>query len=105
LLAADAGETAVISFSDQVRVHQEFTSSPDAVIHALRMLRMEGSNAHMLDALRQALLMLDGRPAGRRRIVLMIAEKRYRGSTAGLPEVVERIQRLNATGCGSGTRP
>jgi len=58
---------------------------------------MEGSNAHMLDALRQALLMLDGRPAGRRRIVLMIAEKRDRGSTARLPEVVERIQRLNAT--------
>jgi VWFA-related protein len=97
LLAADAGETAVISFSDQVRVHQEFTRNPDAVIHALRMLRMEGSNAHMLDALHQALLMLDGRPAGRRRIVLMIAEKRDRGSTAKLPEVVERIQRLNAT--------
>ncbi len=97
LLAADGGETAVISFSDQVKVRQEFISSPDAVTGALRMLRMEGTNAHMLDAMRQALLMLDGRPAGRRRIILMIAEKRDRGSTAKLPEVVERIQRLNAT--------
>src|SRR6202140_874734 len=55
LLAADAGETAVISFSNRVKVHQEFTSDPEAVIHALRMLRKEGANAQMLDAMRQAL--------------------------------------------------
>jgi|WetSurMetagenome_2_1015567.scaffolds.fasta_scaffold40529_2 VWFA-related protein len=97
LLAADAGETAVISFSDRVKVHQDFTGNPDAVIRALRMLRMESGNAQMLDALRQALLMLEARPAGRRRIVLMIAEKRDRASAAKLPEVMERVQRLNAT--------
>jgi VWFA-related protein len=97
LLAADAGETAVISFSDRVRVHQDFTAYPDLVIHALRMLRKEGSDAHMLDALREALLMLERRPAGRRRIILMIAERRDRSSAAKLPEVVELIQRLNAT--------
>ena len=97
LLAADAGETAVISFSDHVRVHQEFTSDPENVIHALRMLRKEGGNARMLDAMRRALLMLEGRQAGRRRIILMIAEKRDRDSAAKLPEVVELVQRLNAT--------
>jgi VWFA-related protein len=97
LLAADAGETAVISFSDAVKVHQEFTSDPDAVIHALRMLRMEGGDAHALDAMRQALAMLSERPAGRRRIILMIAEKRDRDSAAKLPDVMERVQRLNAT--------
>jgi VWFA-related protein len=96
-LAADAGETAVISFSDQVSVHQDFTSDPDSVIHALRMLRKEGGNAAMLDALLQALRMLESRPAGRRRIVLMVAEKHDRHSTAKLPEVMERVQRLNAT--------
>src|ERR1700736_310153 len=46
LLAADAGETAVISFSDEVKVHQEFTGNPDLVIHALRTLRKEGDQAH-----------------------------------------------------------
>jgi len=97
LLAADAGETAVISFSDRVRVHQEFTSNPQNVIHALRMLRKEGSSAKMLDAMRQALRMLEQRPAERRRIILMIAERRDRSSATKLPEVVERIQRLNAT--------
>jgi VWFA-related protein len=96
LLAADAGETAVLSFSDEVKVHQDFTGNPDLVIHALRMLRKEGDNAHTLDALRQALLMLEARPAGRRRIIFMIAEKRDRSSQAKLAEVTERVERLNA---------
>ena len=95
LLAADAGETAVISFSDDMKIHQEFTGSPDLVNHALRTLRKEGDQAHMLDALRQALLILERRPPGRRSIILMIAEKRDRSSKAKLSEVMERIQRLN----------
>ena len=61
------------------------------------MLRMEGGTARTLDAIRQALVMLEGRPAGRRRIILMIAEKRDRDSAAKLPEVMEMVQRLNAT--------
>jgi VWFA-related protein len=96
LLAADAGETAVISFSDEVKVHQDFTGNPDFVIHALRMLRKEGGDARMLDALRQALIMLEQRPSGRRRIILMIAERRDRSSLAKLSEVMERVERLNA---------
>src|SRR5215467_11368983 len=70
LLAADAAETAVISFADEVRVHQDFTNSADAVVHSLRMLRKEGGSARMLDAMSQALQMLETRPAGRRRIIL-----------------------------------
>jgi VWFA-related protein len=97
LLAADAGETAVITFSDEVKIHQDFTSSPDSVTQSLRMLRKEGDNAHALDAMRQALLMLEQQPPGRRRIILMIAEKRDRSSSAKLPAVMEQVQLLNAT--------
>jgi VWFA-related protein len=96
LLAADAGETAVISFSNNVKVHQDFTSSADLVIRSLRMLRKEGGGARMLDGMREALVMLEQRQPGRRRIVLMIAEKRDRGSETELKDVVERVQRLNA---------
>jgi VWFA-related protein len=96
LLAADAGETAVISFSDEVKIHQEFTADPDVVIHSLRMLRKEGDQAHMLDAMHEALLMFEKRPPGRRRIILMIAEKRDRSSNAKLPDVMEQVERLNA---------
>ena len=96
LLAADAGQTAVVTFSGQVKVRQDFTSDSDAVTHALRMLRVEGGVAASLDALSQSLVMLEHRATGRRRIVLMIAEKRDRGSEAKLNEVMERVQRLNA---------
>jgi VWFA-related protein len=100
LLAADAGETAVISFSDEVKIHQDFTGSPDPVIRSLRMLRMvgdtSGNPAHILDAMHQALLMLEHRPPGRRRIILMIAERRDRSSQVKLPTVMEQVEHLNA---------
>ena len=96
VLAGGAGETALISFSDEVKLHQDFTSDSDSVTHAMRMLRMEGGDAHMLDALQKALLMLEKRPAGRRRIILMIAEKRDRGSDADLSSVMSKAQKLNA---------
>jgi VWFA-related protein len=95
LLAADAGETAVITFSGQVKVRHDFTADPDSVTHALKMLRVEGGAATSLDALQQALVMLEHRQPGWRRIVLMIAEKRDRGSNAKLNEVMENAQRLN----------
>ena len=95
LLAGEAGETAVVSFSDEVKVHQDFTGDPDLVIHSLRMLRMEGGGAHMLDALQQSLAMLERRPPGRRRIILVVGEKRDRSSEAKLPDVMARVQRLN----------
>jgi VWFA-related protein len=97
LLAADAGQTAVISFSDEVKTQQEFTGNPDKVTHALRMLRMEGDNAHTLDAMGQALQMLEQQPSGRRRILLMIAERRDRSSETRVPEIMEQVQRLNVT--------
>jgi hypothetical protein len=64
LLAAEAGETAVLSFSDRVIIHQEFTSNPDLVTHSLRMLRKEGGDARVLGGLREALRMLEQRPPG-----------------------------------------
>jgi VWFA-related protein len=97
LVAADRGATAVVTFSDEVRVHQDFTDSADQVTHALRMLRKEGGGPCTLDALGEALAMLERRPAGRRRVVLVVGEKRERGSRVKLAEVAERAQRLNAS--------
>jgi VWFA-related protein len=96
LLAADAGETALVSFSDDVKVHQDFTSNPDILAHGLRMLRKEGIDGRMLDALGQASSLLERRSPERRRIILMIAEKRDRSSRAKLSEVLGRLQRINA---------
>jgi VWFA-related protein len=97
LLAGDAGETAVISFSDAVTVHQDFTSDPDKVIGSLRKLRIEGGIAPELDAIHKALEMLSRCQPGRRHIVFMIAENRDRNSQAELPAIMEEVQRQNAT--------
>src|SRR5260370_15353360 len=89
-LAAEAGETAVLSFSDEVRLHQDFTGNPDSVIHALRMLRKEGGGAHILGALRQTLHMLENRPPGRRRIIFMIPTNPTPPPQPKLPPLTEQ---------------
>jgi VWFA-related protein len=96
LLAAEGGETAIISVSDEVNVRQAFTRDPDLIIDPLRKLQKEGSSARILDAMLEASSLLERRPPGRRRILLVIAEKQDRGSATKLPEVLKRIERLNA---------
>jgi VWFA-related protein len=96
LLAADQGETALISFSDNVTQIVDFTSDPDDLTHELKRMRPDGGGAAVLDGLARALDMLSHRKPGRRLIVLMICESRDRSSQAKLPEVVQRVQQLNA---------
>lgn len=95
LLAADQGETAVLTFSDTVHRRVEFTKSPDELIHAFKKLRPDGYDAVTLDAITTALDMLSHRPPGRRPIICVIGETRDRSSDAKLPEVVREIERQN----------
>jgi VWFA-related protein len=95
LLAADQGETALISFSDRVTQVVDFTSDPDDLTHELKRMKPDGGGAAALDALSKAFEMLAHRKPGRRLVVLMISESRDRGSTIKLPEVVQRAQQLN----------
>ncbi len=96
LVAGGAGQTAVLSFSDEVREVQDFTDNPDLVTRALRRLRAQADGACSLDALMHALAMLDRRPPNQRRIVLLVAESRERHSHTTLPDVVKEVQRQNA---------
>ena len=96
LLAGNAGETAVISFSDDLQLQQDFTTDADDVTRALRGLKVEGEGGVTLDAVNEALRMLGKRPANRRRIVLIVGEKRVRSSTVNLQDVVLAAERQNA---------
>lgn len=96
LVAGGAGQTAVLSFSNEVREIQGFTDNPDLVTRALQRLRVQGGGACSLDALMHALAMLDQRPPNQRRIVMLIAESRERYSRTPLQEVVKEVQRQNA---------
>jgi VWFA-related protein len=96
LLAGHGGETAVISFSDEVKLQQDFTTDPDDLTRALRSLKVEGEHGVTLDAVNEALQMLSRRATNRRRIVLIIAEKRVRTSTVKLQDVAMAAERQNA---------
>ncbi|HLK68949.1 MAG TPA: VWA domain-containing protein [Bryobacteraceae bacterium] len=96
MLAGEGGETAVISFADEVRLHQDFTSNADELTQALQGLKVEGEHAVTLDGVNEALRMLGERAPNRRRIVLLVAERRVRTSTVDLKSVVLAAERQNA---------
>lgn len=95
LLAADQGETALLTFSDEVHRRVDFTRSPDDLIRVLKKIRPDGYAAVTLDAIAVALEMLSHRPPGRRPIICVIGETRDRSSNAKLPEVVREIEHQN----------
>ena len=97
LLAGDLGETALVSFSDDVKVIQEFTNDPDKLTRTLQNLRMDGHGAATLDALMQALKMLGRRKPGERKVILMIGESRDRSSKVEISSVILEAQRQNAS--------
>jgi VWFA-related protein len=95
LIAAYGGETALITFSDEAHVRRNFTQDPKILREQLEMLRTEGDGACTLDAMREALRLLGTRAPGRRRIMLIIAEKRDRSSQVELTDVVREVERQN----------
>jgi VWFA-related protein len=96
LLAGEAGETAVVSFSNDVRVTQDFTTDPDLLSHAVQNVRVQGDGAAALDGVMQALRMLALRKPNRRQIILVIAEKRDRSSNVDIATVLQQVQHQNA---------
>jgi VWFA-related protein len=95
LLTGEAGETAVITFSDRVNPVQEFTTDSDLLEQTMRRLRVEGVGAVTLDALMEALKLLEQRKPERRRVILLIAEKRDRSSKLKFSDVLREVQRQN----------
>src|SRR3954453_19893971 len=95
LLAGDRGETAVITYSDEVRTLRDFTTNSDNLTAGLRSLHVQGNGAVANDAVMRALGMLSKRSKDRRRILLVIAEKRDRSSKLKFAAVLREAQRQN----------
>ena len=95
LLAGDRGETALVTFSDEVRTLRDFTTNSDSLSAGLRSLHVQGTGAVALEAVMQSLAMLAKRKSDRRRILLVIAEKRDRSSKVKFPVVLREAERQN----------
>lgn len=92
LLAGDAGETALVTFSDGVSLAQDFTADSAQLNHVLQSLRPQGDGAAVVDGVAESLRLLATRDTGRRRVLLAIAESRDRSSSLKLDGLMRRAE-------------
>jgi Ca-activated chloride channel homolog len=97
------GEGAVISYDDEVKVLQNFSSNADAMEKTMSGLKEGYAGAKLFDAMSKAVEMLQSRPEvsatdlGKRRVMLVIGEAHDKGSEDKLGEVLRRAQLANVT--------
>lgn len=92
LMAGEQGEVAILSFDHRLQVLQDFTSDTTKVQEGLKKLKPGSSTSRMIDAVERASQMLKSRSKERRRIVLLIAESRDKGSEGRLRESLATTQ-------------
>jgi VWFA-related protein len=95
LIAGQDGETAVVAFDHRIVVAQDFTNETQKVTEAMKKLTPGSSNHAVNDAVMEAIRMLKKRPKDRRRVLLLIAEKRDKGSEIRVREVLTEAEFAN----------
>jgi VWFA-related protein len=88
LVVGVGGEAAIFSFDDKLRVRQDFTPDLGRLTHALRRIEFSAGPNHAIDATLDAMRLLEQRPEGRRRILLLISEPRDQGSQSTLHDAL-----------------
>jgi VWFA-related protein len=95
LVLGARGEAAIITFADEVNRTQEMTSDIPHLDKAFHSLQASGEQSHCLDAIAEAARILATSSAGRRRILLLIAQSGDAGSSAQLRDVMAGLEREN----------
>lgn len=80
LILGESGEAAVLTFDREIKLAQDFTEDPDKIEEALRNLAPGADDVRLSDAIARALMLLQRRPEGRRKVVVVISEARDSGS-------------------------
>ncbi|HEX3877039.1 MAG TPA: VWA domain-containing protein [Bryobacteraceae bacterium] len=96
-ILGEQGEAAVIAYDSKVRHLQEFTHDADKITAAIKTIQPGSTSQHMDDAIFEASNMLRHRMVGRRRVILLIGEKRDYGSEIRSREVLVELQLANVT--------
>ncbi len=97
LVAGQDGEIAVVGFDHRIQVMQDFTNEGAKISEAMKKMTPGSSNHAVIDAVNQSIRMLKNRPRDRRRVLLLIAEKRDRGSELRLREGLTEAQFANVS--------
>ena len=97
LVAGQDGEIAVVGFDHRIEVMQDFTNEGAKVSEAMKKMTPGSSSHAVIDAVNQSVRMLKNRPRDRRRVLLLIAEKRDRGSELRAREALTETQFANVS--------
>lgn len=97
LILGTNGEAAVLAFDHRIKVVQDFTSDAGKIQVAMKSITPGSSTSALIDAEEAAVRMLNSRPKDHRRILLIISEKRDRGSEGKLRQALTATQFANLT--------
>ncbi|HEX5229405.1 MAG TPA: VWA domain-containing protein [Bryobacteraceae bacterium] len=97
LVAGQDGEIAVIGFDHRIQVMQDFTKEGTKVSEAMKKMTPGSSQHAVIDAVNQSIRLLKNRPPDRRRVLLLIAEKRDKGSELRMRECLTEAQFANVS--------
>jgi VWFA-related protein len=97
IVIGDQGEASVVAFDSRIRVMQEFTTDSTKITEALKKIHAGSSQNRMIDAVEEGVRELRGRPANRRRVLLLVSETRDKSSEARLRETLILAQVANVS--------
>jgi VWFA-related protein len=90
LMLGPKGQAAVITFGTDVHVAQGFSNSGDELDNTLQALLPDGNKARMNDALMQGINLLQHRPKGERRVIIVFSSGYDSGSQTSRSEIIRR---------------
>jgi VWFA-related protein len=99
LITGDRGRAAVVGYGDTAVLLADFTKDPNVIADAFaRTAASQGSNtARQIDAVAYAAHLLEGRPEGERKVLILLGESKDRGSVTPLAEALKTIQQSAVT--------
>jgi len=90
-LLGDDGEVGVIAFDHRIQKLLPLTADTDKLVPTLKKVKAGSSTAAVNDAMMEAVNMLRNQPAGRRRVIIVIAKNESRGSEISTREVMSAM--------------
>lgn len=90
LMLGPKGEAAVITFGSDVKVAQGFSNSGAELDSTLQRVLPDGNKARMNDAMMQGINLLQHRPKGERRVIVVFSSGYDSGSQTSKNEIIRR---------------
>lgn len=91
------GEAAIIEYDSTARTVVTFTGDSETLEKAVENLQAGSTDANLYDAMRTGISMLETRPVGERRVLLVMGESYDTGSESKLGEVLRQAEVANVT--------